>query len=206
MTSTFVEQQFPSDISYGSKGGSGFSTSVFETTSGYEQRNINWSKSRGEWDISYGVRDKGDMDAVVNFFMAMQGKAYAFRFKDWADYQITNQQIGTGDGTTLAFQLVKVYGVGTQTYVRTIKKPVSGTMLAILVNGAPASVSNYSVDYTTGIITFAAGHAPGAGYAVVVTYCEFDIPARFDTDKLDVSQDHFNAEQWQGIKISEVRL
>lgn len=203
---SFVEAQFPADISYGSKGGSGFNTSVFQTVSGQEQRNVNWSKSKGEWDIGYGVRNVSDMDAVVNFFMAMQGKAYAFRFKDWADYTIVNQQIGIGDGVTNIWQLVKVYGVGSQSFTRPIYKPVPGTLGPVLVNGSPVAAAYTGIDSTTGIIYFSAGHIVPAGQAIVVTYCEFDVPARFDVDKLDVSQDSFNAENWQGIRISEVRL
>ena len=202
---TFVETQFPPDISYGSKGGSGFNTSVFETASGFEQRNIQWSKSKGEWDIGYGVRNKSDMDVVVNFFMAMRGRAYSFRFKDWADFQIYNQQIGIGDGGTLAFQIVKTYTAATQTFTRNIVKPVAGTITTVLVNGTPVSSSTWSVDTTSGILTFGTGHAPASSAAVVIPYGEFDVPARFDVDKLDVSQDYYNAENWQGIKIVETR-
>jgi uncharacterized protein (TIGR02217 family) len=202
MAETFIEVQFPTDISYGSKGGSGFNTSVFTTTAGFEQRNINWSKSRAEFDIGYGVRDFADMTNVVNFFMAMQGKAYSFRFKDWADFYLTNQQIAVGDGVTKVFQIIKTYTAGSSTYTRTINKPVAGTLQAILVNGSP--VTSYTLDTTTGLITFS--NAPVANAPIVVTYMEFDIPCRFDVDKLDVSQDYFNAEQWQGIKVIEVRL
>ena len=79
-TSTFVETQFPPDISYGSSGGSGFSTTVFTTEGGWEQRNINWSMTRAEYDVSQGIKSRSDMDVLVQFFMAMKGKAYAFRF------------------------------------------------------------------------------------------------------------------------------
>lgn len=203
MNITVQEVQFPTDISYGSAGGSGFSTTVFETTSGYEQRNVNWSKSRGSWDVSYGVKDRSQMDSLVTFFMAMQGKAYAFRFKDWADYYVVNQQIAVGDGATKTFQLIKTYSAGTNTFTRTIKKPVANTLQQVLVAGAPASPQP-AIDTTTGLITFNA--APANGAPIVVTYCEFDVPARFDTDKLDVRQDFWQTESWQSIKIVEVKL
>jgi uncharacterized protein (TIGR02217 family) len=207
----FVEAQFPNDIAYGSKGGSGFNTSVFTTASGYEARTINWAASRAEYDIGYGVRDSDVLADVLNFFMAVMGKAIPFRFKDWADFQVINQVIGTGDGSTLTFQIIKEYVLSTQisttqTFTRTISKPVLNTIGSVLVNGTPVSSANWSLDCTTGIITFASGHAPGSMQPVMISYVEFDVPCRFDVDKLDVSQDDFNQEEWTGIKLVEVRL
>jgi len=46
--------------------------------------------------------------------------------------------------------------------------------------------SGWSVDTTTGVVTFSA--APGAGVAVTAGF-EFDVPVRFDTDALDVTLD-----------------
>lgn len=209
MTVSFIETQFPADISYGSKGGSGFNTTIFETTSGFEQRNINWSKSKGKWDVSYGIKNRAQMDDVIQMFMACQGKAVAFRFKDWADYYVANQEIGIGDGTTAAFFIVKVYAdANTQTtFLRFIAKPVQGTLQAVLVNGAPKTEgTHFDIDYTTGILTFRAGNIPTTGQAIVITYIEFDVPARFDTDDLDVKQDFWEVESWDTIPIVEVRL
>lgn len=206
LITTFIETQFPPEISYGSSGGSGFSTTIFEATSGFEQRNINWSMSRAKYDISHGIKTKADMDTIVEFFMAMRGKAYAFRYKDWADFEIANQQIGVGDGTTASFQLVKTYTdpLALQSFTRTIKKPVNGTLTSILVAGAPET--HFTLDYTTGIVTFAGGHIPTAGQSIVVVYIQFDVPVRFGTDELNVRQDFFQVESWEGIKIIEVKL
>lgn len=206
LVTTFIETQFPPDISYNSQGGSGFNTTVFEATSGFEQRNINWSASRAKYDVAHGIKHKSDMDIIVDFFMAMRGKAYAFRYKDWGDFQIANQEIGVGDGTTVAFQLIKVYSdpLALQTFTRTIKKPVNGSLTSVLVAGAPNT--NFTLDYTTGILTFTAGHAPTVGQTVVIAYIEFDVPVRFDTDDLTVRQDFYQVESWEGIQLIEVRL
>ena len=204
ITNVFREVQFPADISYGSKGGSGFNTTIFETTGGFEQRNINWSRPRGEWDVSHGIHSRDDMDDLIAFFMAMQGKAYAFRFKDWADYKIANMTIGTGNGSNRVFQLSKTYlagGNASYGFTRIIKKPVAGTLQTVTVNGSSAP---FSVDITTGLITM--NNAPTNGAAVNVVYAEFDVPVRFDTDALDVQQDYWNTESWNSIKVKEVRL
>lgn len=203
-TTVFVETQFPSDISYGSTGGSGFSTTVFTTEGGWEQRNMNWSMTRAEFDVSQGIKTQDQMDILIQFFMAMRGKAYGFRFKDWSDYYIANQQIGVGDGTTTVFQLVKTYSdpLDAASFTRTIKKPVNGTLSTVLVGGVPTT--SYTVDYTTGLFTFAV--APLAAHPVTIVYVEFDVPCRFDIDKLNVRQDFFQVESWEGIKVMEIRL
>ena len=209
MTVTFIETQFPPDISYKSKGGSGFSTTIFETTAGFEQRNINWSKSKGKWDISYGIKNLDQMNLVIEMFMAVQGKAIAFRFKDWGDYQIGNQQIGVGDGTTASFQIVKVYTDANShtSFTRIINKPVNGTLQTLTVAGTPKTEgTHFNIDYTTGIVTFTSGNIPTSSQIILITYIEFDVPARFDTDELDISQEFFEVESWDNIPIVEVRL
>jgi uncharacterized protein (TIGR02217 family) len=203
-SSTFREEQFPTDISYGSRGGSGFKTTVFATTAGFEQRNINWSQSKGAWDVAYGIKTLDQMSDLIAFFMTMMGKAYAFRFKDWADFQISNQQIGTGDGKTASFQLSKTYQVGTFGFTRTILKPVAGTLTTVLVGGALANPQP-TINTTTGLLTFN-GLAPVVGAPIVVSYVEFDVPARFDIDKLDISQDFYEVESIASIPVVEVRL
>ena len=43
-----------------------------------------------------------------------------------------------------------------------------------------------TVDHVTGIVTFLAGHIPAASAAITAGY-EFDVPVRFDSDKLDIN-------------------
>jgi uncharacterized protein (TIGR02217 family) len=210
MTTTFIESQFPPDISYGSSGGSGFKTTIFATEGGWEQRNVDWSMSKAEYDVSQAIKNIDDMNTLIQFFMAVRGKAYGFRFKDWGDYQIVNQQIGVGDGTTTQFQLVKTYTDpnNIMTFTRTIAKPVAGSITTLLVAGVPVPTSgtglHYSLDTTTGIFTFSA--APAATQPIVVSYIEFDVPVRFDTDKLNVKQEFWQTSSWESIKIVEIRL
>ena len=206
LSNVFVETRFPEYISYNSSGGPGFSTTIFTSASGREQRNINWSQARAQYDVSHAIKSKGDMDEVLAFFYAMMGKAYGFRYKDWADFQIVNQQIGVGNGTKTQFQLIKTYSdpSNVQTFSRKIKKPVAGSISQILVGGSPVSGSTWSVDSTTGIITFTT--APPNTQPVMVVYAEFDVPVRFDTDIANIRFDFHNVESWEGIKLVEVRL
>ncbi|MSU92040.1 TIGR02217 family protein, partial [Rhodobacteraceae bacterium 2CG4] len=108
--------------------------------------------------------------------------------------------IGTGDGTTTAFQLTKLYASGAQSWTRVITKPVTGTVRIAL--GGVEQPSGWTVDTTTGVVTFAA--APGAGVAITAGF-EFDVPVRFDTDALDVTLDLERLGSITSIPLLELR-
>ncbi|MDE2030335.1 MAG: DUF2460 domain-containing protein [Alphaproteobacteria bacterium] len=198
---TFHEIQFPPDIAYGAQGGPQYSTTVVSTASGYEQRNSSWSAARGSWNVASGLKTQTQLNTLIAFFRARKGRAYGFRFKDWSDYQATGQAIGTGDGATKTFQLVKSYSSGSYGETRTIKKPVAGTVVPYLAGVAQAS--GWSVDTTTGILSFLV--APATGIAVTADF-QFDVPVRFDTDQMSVSLEQYNLGQWSGIPIIEIRI
>jgi uncharacterized protein (TIGR02217 family) len=210
MPVSFLEERFPPDISYGSKGGPSFNTTIFTAASGSEQRNSNWQVARCVYDVSHGIRDKADMDSVLNFFYNMRGKATGFRFKDWSDYHLTNGNIGTGNGTQTAYQIKKIYATGATVYERILRKIVSPTVgppaVALLVKVNNVLLTNgvgYNINYNTGIITFTS--APAAGHSVVVS-CEFDVPVRFDVDEMPITLEAFELETWDSIQLVELKL
>ena len=198
---SFEEIQFPADISYGARGGPEYSTDIVEMFSGKEQRNINWSQARARYTVSHGVKTPVQLDELIAFFRARQGRAIGFRFKDWSDYQAVGQTLGTGNGSQTIFQLAKTYTSGGNSYVREIKKPVSGTVKIYL--NSVLQGSGYSVDHTTGLVTFTA--APSAG-VIVGSDFDFDVPVRFDTDTLAVRADGPGFFVWDSIPIVEIRL
>jgi len=199
MTS-FEEMQFPTDISYGATGGPMFLTDVVATVSGREQRNSKWSQSRAKYNVASGVKTESQWQALITFFRTRKGKAVGFRFKDWSDYQGTNEAIGTGDGATTDFQLVKIYSSNIA-ISRNINKPVAGTV-KIYVDSV-LQTSGINIDMTTGIITF--NSAPAIAETITADF-EFDVPVRFDTDELAISMDSFNAGSWNNIPLIEVRI
>ena len=206
---TFHDVRFPDNISRGARGGPERRTQIVELASGDEERNASWANSRRRYDISYGIRRADDLDAVVQFFEARNGRLHGFRFKDWGDHKsckpsgaptAADQLIGTGDGTATAFQLVKRYASGSQTWVRAITKPVTGT-ISIALNGAP-QMSGWTVDTATGVVSFAT--PPGNGVAVRAGF-EFDVPVRFDSDALDVTLDIERLGSITSIPLVEIR-
>lgn len=173
---SFIETpRFPDDIAYGAQGGPMYSTDVVATASGYEKRNQNWSAARLKFDVGY-TRTQAQLDTLVAFFHAMKGRAHAFRFKDHSDYAATtsNGRLGTaavGDGTPGPFQLVKRYTSGSTTTDRDIAKPVSGTVLIYKGGVLQTVTTHYTIDHTTGLVTWVAldseaitGHTVGASH------------------------------------------
>jgi uncharacterized protein (TIGR02217 family) len=197
----FIETRFPTDISYGSAGGPEYSTDIVVTQGGYEQRNINWSAARARYNVAYGVRTQTQLDALITFFRARKGRADGFRFKDWTDYRATAQIIGTGDGSTTQFPLIKTYANGSVVETRSITKPVSGTVN--IYKGAVLQTSGYTLSTLTGIVTFTT--APAAGVVISADF-EFDVPVRFDTDRLSAVLDSYGISSAHDIALLEVRI
>ncbi len=195
----FVEIQFPADISYGSSGGPEYATDVVASASGYEQRNANWEQARARYNVAHGVKTKAQLDALIAFFRARKGRAIGFRFKDWTDFQAT-ETLGTGDGTTTQFQLIKRYVSGAGSETRTIKKPVAGSVM--VYKNAVLQTTGVSVDTTSGLVTFTV--PPTAGQLISASF-QFDVPVRFDTDRLSATLDAYGVHSWLDIALIEVR-
>lgn len=198
----FIETRFPTDIAYGSAGGPEYSTDIVMTQSGYEQRNINWSQARARYNVAHGVKTQAQLNTLIAFFRARKGRADGFRFKDWTDYSAVGASIGMGNGTATVFQLKKQYVSGSVTEERIISKPVNAT-ISIYINSVLQNPSAYTVNYTNGQITF--NTAPGNGLPVTADF-EFDVPVRFETDRLSSSIDDYNVQSWNDIPLVEIRV
>jgi uncharacterized protein (TIGR02217 family) len=205
---SFDDVRFPTAISRGSSGGPERRTEIVVTGSGAEERNSRWATSRRRYDAGFGIRSLDDIHQVIAFFEERRGRLIGFRFKDHMDWkscapraQVSrlDQAIGTGDGARRSFQLVKRYGAGLRDYVRSITKPVAGSVrLAV----AGTAVTGFSVNLLTGVVTLA--QAPASG-AVVTAGFEFDVPVRFDTDELRINLTQFAAGDIPQIPLVEIR-
>lgn len=204
----FHEVRFPTDISLGARGGPERRTDVVTMRSGAEERNSIWAGSRRKYNAGYGVKSFAQLEKVLAFWEERRGRLYGFRWKDRVDWKScasasvpgsNDQVIGTGNGSATTFQLVKTYGSTFTPWSRQIRKPVAGTVL-VSVNGV-TQTSGWSVDLTTGVVTFASAPANGA---IIRAGFEFDMPARFDTDYLEVDYSHFEAGQIPNIPVVEI--
>ncbi len=194
MPQPFLDIAFPGSVGRGATGGPGFSTQIVTLASGAEQRNVNWSQARGRWNISTGIRSRADMAAVIAHFHVVKGRAYSFRFKDWNDFDAADQAMVQIAPTV--WQIVKRYNRSGYEHVRTVTKPVSGTV-AVKIAGSP--VTPAAIDTLTGRITFASapGSAPTASF-------QFDVPVRFDTDSLPVQANAWDLQIVNNIDLVEV--
>jgi uncharacterized protein (TIGR02217 family) len=210
---SFHEVRFPTAISRGAQGGPERRTDVVVLGSGHEERNARWADSRRTYNAGYGVKSLDDLHAVIAFFEERRGRLYGFRWRDHLDWKScppqaavspSDQVIGTGDGTRTAFQLVKSYGSGFAPWSREIRKPVAGTVRIAVAGTEVAEAAAFTIDTATGGVTFLAGHVPAAG-AVVTAGFEFDVPVRFDTDRLEISLSGFQHGAIPNIPVVEVR-
>jgi len=80
------EVQFPSSISYGSRGGPGWSTSIVEGDSGASERVSRWPNARRRWNVAPGIKTIDALNQTMDFAIARKGPAVGFRYKDWLEY------------------------------------------------------------------------------------------------------------------------
>ena len=158
------------------------------------------------------MKSLDDIYAVIAFFEERRGKLHAFRWRDpfdgkscapSADPAPGDQTQTVTDGAA-TFQLTKTYGSGSDSYDRPIRKPVAGTVRIVEDGSELVEGTDFSVDASTGIVTRISG--TWSASLVVTAGFSFDVPARFDTDRLDIDLTAFAAGSIPSIPIVEVRL
>lgn len=208
----FHEVRFPARLSFGSVGGPERRTEIVALANGFEERNTPWEHSRRRYDAGVAVASLDDLERLVAFFEARRGQLHGFRWKDWSDYKSSppsglpafgDQVIGEGDGTKAAFQLAKTYVSGPVSYIRPITKPVAGTVKVGVGGTELAGATDFTVDPTTGVVTLA--DPPPSGTEVTAGF-EFDVPVRFDTDRIQISIERFQAGDLPSVPVVEIRL
>ncbi len=211
--SDFHEIRFPLDVSLHARGGPERRTEIVTLGSNRESRNARWAHSRRRYEAGYGVKTLAQLSQVIAFFEERRGRLYGFRWRDRADFAScapgatpapTDQILGRGDGAQLIFQLVKTYGGAFAPYARDIVKPVAGSV-RVAVDGVEKSASQLTVNETTGVVTFAPGAVPRSGALVTAGFL-FDVPARFDTDFLEIDLEAFEAGAIPKIPLIEIAV
>ncbi len=189
-----INEKFPELSTFGTSGGTDWNTTIVEQDSGLEQRFIRWPVGRHQYDIAGAIRTNSEFEAVRDFHWIAQGRGNYFRFKDWLDYKTADSVTATdsllldanglpaqGDGVSTEFYLSKTYSVGASSLYRPIVLPIEATVL-VAIDGVPqATPGDYTLDATTGKITFT---TPPLAATVLTNGCEFDVPCRFNADFL----------------------
>ena len=163
-------------------------------------------------DAGVSMRSLDDVETLIAFFEARQGQMFGFRWKDWADFKscpsseepaLDDQPLAVGDEKTAAFQLMKSYFSGEHSYIRPIAKPVEGTVRVAIEGVEQFEGVHYEVDVTTGFIHF--NHPPDIGAQITAGF-EFDVPVRFDTDRIVTNVASFKAGDVPNVPVVEVRV
>ncbi|HVL41488.1 MAG TPA: DUF2460 domain-containing protein [Brevundimonas sp.] len=208
---SFHEVRLPARLAFGSTGGVERRTEIVTLGSGFERRSTPWAQGRRRYLIGANLRSLDDMAALTAFFEARRGRLYGFRFRDFADFKscapgttvsAVDQALGQGDGVRTLFPLTKRYGDDETAAERRIAKPVADTV-RVAVNGVECSAGAFTVDHANGLVIL--NEAPEAGAAVTAGF-EFDTPVRFDTDRIEVMLESFDAGRMAAAPLIEVRV
>jgi uncharacterized protein (TIGR02217 family) len=173
-----------------------FATRIQRAISGRELRVLDQPNPSWSWTLTYAMlRDKNDTRAasgpgvgydelrtLMGFFLQQQGAFAPFLYDDPTDDQALAQAIGTGDGGTTIFQLVRTMGAALPGggFAEPITAP--NTLSAIYFDGVRQSASGYSVDPATGLVTFAS--PPPSGQIVTADFTYY-FRVRFGDDSAD---------------------
>ena len=219
----FEEIRFPTALSYGSSGGPGRSTRIIVAGSGFEDRNANWDESRRSFDITYGTKQKAGLEAIIIIWEAVDGPLTGFRFRDPMDWkscltadtptQTDQTLLASATGGEATTQIIKNYTFGGQATARDITKPVNGTVLIERTSSTTSPNTqlltegvDYTIDYTTGIITWSLGSPEGLTASdVIKAGFEFDIPVRFANDSISMTIEELEAGS-ASIPIVEIKV
>ncbi len=174
-------------------------TRVQEAISGKETRIADWSFPRWKWELAYdflrGDAGHAEFQSLAGFFNQRQGMFDSFLYQDADDFSVTGQVLGSGDGATKSFQLVRSLGG----FIEPIIAPnVVGN---IYLAGVAQSPSAYTVDGTTGIVTFTT--APAAALAITADF-SFYFRCRFVDDSMDFEK--FMSQLWRAKKLALISL
>lgn len=178
----------------------GWNTSIVPGGGGTEYRNQVWLLPRRRYEFDFPEKNEADVRAIMEFVDDRRGALLAWLFKDWLNYQLTDELILTAAGGETTAQVKQIVGTG-NVFSRDIKYIKSGT-LVVEKNGTPLTVTTEYTINDSGLITFITPLS--AADAITVT-CEFYIKVRFEMDMLAPSIEHVGSARIDGVSAIEVR-
>lgn len=162
-----------------------FSSRVLTARNGKEQRALNWAFPKWEFKLEYEFLREAvntEFQTLVGFVLAQQGQFNPFYYQDPYDNTAVGQTLGTADGITTVFRLIRNIGG----FVDLIY--YAPTITAVYFNGVAQSsgwAASASGSYGNDSITFSS--PPTAGVVVTADYT-FKYVCRFKADTTDFSQ------------------
>jgi len=192
-----------------------FATRIQRAVSGRELRVVDQPNPIWTWTLTYSMlRDQNDTRAasgpgvgydelrtLMGFFLQQQGSFQPFLFDDPSDDRASAQAIGTGDGSTTVFQLVRTMGAALPGggFAEPITAP--NTVATIYFDGVRQSSSAYSVDANTGLVNFSS--PPPAGQLVTVDFTYY-FRVRFADDSSEFENFLYQLWALKQLKLQSV--
>jgi len=199
-----------------------FSTEIQSSLAGREVRLQNFQNPIWEFTLAYEYllndprsRDENEqtpLETLVGFFLARGGQFDDFLLNEsdltqrLEDSVFTGQPIGTGDGVTRTFQLVRNFGG----FLEACQNPANQAA-TIYVSGRTPPLQIQGTDYTIalGLVTFTAAPANGAAITADFTFLH---RVRFDTgtsrngkEGIELSNFYFNLYECKEVQLISVR-
>lgn len=184
-------------------------TIVQEARSGKETRIANYSYPRWQWTLSYNALRQGsvhgtsyaELAQLAGFYNARQGRFDSFLYTDDDDNSVTAQNIGTGDGATASFQLIRTFGG----FIEPVLAP---NVVVVKVNGVTKTAGvHYDLNswgsINAGTVVFRAGNIPTAGQAITADFSYY-FPCRFLEDSIAFNK--FTSNMYEGRTLSFISL
>lgn len=168
----FLEDRLPTCVKLGATWSDEYDVIVTRTAANSEYRQLVQPFPVRRFSVSYIRRDGDELYAeIVSLYHRVYGKFAGFRVRSFDDWSSNGNTLPPSPSDQLlevltagsSYQLQKEYGEGGSELsiglpVRTIFKPVSGTVLLSIYNPTTGfnPTTAFSVDTTTGIVTMSA--------------------------------------------------
>lgn len=170
-----------------------WSTQIQTSVSGREQRAAFYLYPLWNFTLTYEFLrsdSNAELQSLMGFYNLRKGSYDSFLFKDPSDFNVTNQVIGTGDGTTKTFYLLHPIG----SWVEPIGYSDNITVVTVNDVAVLTGITNDGVS-----VTFAT--APSAG-ASIKWGGTFYYRVRFAKDAVDY--ENFMYQLWSLKKLELV--
>jgi len=160
-------------------------TTVQQAISGKETRIAKRTYPSWKWELSYSVlrsgASYGELQQLAGFFNARQGMFDTFLYQDADDNSVTAQVIGTGDGVTTGFQLIRAFGG----FLEPVLAPnaVANVYLNAVRQSSGYSIASWG-STNPGLLTFTTAPTSGVTISVDMTYYW---PCRMSEDSVSFS-------------------
>lgn len=153
---------FPNCPTFGYIAEPNYLVKITSREGGYERRDRKWSRPLLTISASpTGDQSNEEIKQVINFWHAMGGMSYGFRFKDWTDFDstvlgntapaVTDQPLAPSGDSPTSYRLVKEYTFGSFTQQREITRPRGESIM--IGNETGVAQTDWTLNEATGLVT-----------------------------------------------------